>query len=115
VRVLGELEPCVGPNGNGPARYWRLPGAKGTVGVISPLTHTYCESCNRVRLTADGQLRLCLFGDHQIDLRTPLRQGATAEELGAIFREAIMGKPERHHLGLGQACSNLHALSQIGG
>lgn len=115
VRVLGELEPCTGPNGNGPARYWRLRGARGTVGVISPMTHTYCESCNRVRLTADGQLRLCLFGDQQIDLRTPVRQGATAAELGAIFREAIMGKPERHHLGLGQTCSNLHALSQIGG
>lgn len=115
VRVLGELEPCVGPNGNGPARYWRLPGARGTVGVISPMTHTYCESCNRVRLTADGQLRLCLFGDHQIDLRTPLRRGATVEDIADLFRNAVLRKPERHHLGLGQTCGSLHALSQIGG
>ncbi|MFL5617683.1 MAG: GTP 3',8-cyclase MoaA, partial [Gemmatimonadaceae bacterium] len=65
--AFGALEPVAGPaRGNGPAAYHRLPGAAGTVGVITPMTHTYCGSCNRVRLTADGRLRTCLFGDHEV-------------------------------------------------
>ena len=75
ICALGSLEPVVGPAGNGPARYVRLAGARGTIGFITPMTHTYCASCNRVRLTADGRLRTCLFGTHEVDLRTPLRAG----------------------------------------
>ena len=112
---LGGLEECSGPNGNGPARYYRIPGAMGTVGVISPMSHFYCESCNRVRLTADGRLRLCLFDDNEVDLRSPLRDGASTEEIAEIFRRAILTKPERHHLVVGQSNCNLRALSQIGG
>ncbi len=112
---LGTLESCSGPNGNGPARYFQLPGARGTIGVISPMSHFYCENCNRVRLTADGRLRLCLFSDQEIDLRTPLRDGATAEEIVALFHQAILTKPERHHLEVGRSNCNLRALSQIGG
>ncbi|HLI96937.1 MAG TPA: GTP 3',8-cyclase MoaA, partial [Candidatus Baltobacteraceae bacterium] len=77
VREIGDLRPVPGPGGNGPARYFAFDGAPGAVGVISPLSHDYCERCNRVRLTADGRLRLCLFGDYEIDLRGPLRSGAT--------------------------------------
>ncbi|HEU5175123.1 MAG TPA: GTP 3',8-cyclase MoaA, partial [Gemmatimonadaceae bacterium] len=62
VEALGRLAPVDGPVGNGPARYARLPGAKGTIGFITPMTHTFCDGCNRVRLTADGRLRTCLFG-----------------------------------------------------
>jgi cyclic pyranopterin phosphate synthase len=113
--AMGELEACSGPNGNGPARYYRLPGARGTVGVISPMSHYYCESCNRVRLTADGRLRLCLFSDQEVDLRTPLREGASTEEIVGLFQRAILTKPERHHLVVGQSNCNLRALSQIGG
>lgn len=112
---LGELEAVSGPNGSGPARYFRIPGGRGTVGVISPMSHFFCESCNRVRLTAEGQLRLCLFDDHEIDLRTPLREGATTGEIVAAFQQAILTKPERHHLEVGQSNCNLRALSQIGG
>src|SRR4051812_41430643 len=61
--------------GNGPAAYYKFDGGAGAVGVITPMTHTYCGSCNRVRLTADGRLRTCLCGNHEIDLRTPLRGG----------------------------------------
>ena len=65
IAELGTLTPDDGPaRGNGPAKYYRLPGAPGSVGVITPMTHTYCASCNRVRLTTDGRLRTCLFGDH---------------------------------------------------
>lgn len=115
INALGDLRPVAGPGGNGPARYYAFDGAAGSVGVISPLSHDYCETCNRVRLGADGRLRLCLFGDYEIDLRTPVRDGASHDDLAAIFRGAMYIKPERHHLELGQTASAMRALSEIGG
>lgn len=115
VSAIGDLQPSVGPGGNGPARYFAFPGAPGAVGVISPLSHDYCERCNRVRLTANGRLRLCLFGDHEIDLRTPLRAGASEAEIADLLRSAMLIKPERHHLRLGEAASRMRAFSEIGG
>ncbi len=115
VARIGELQPSAGPGGNGPARYFAFAGSAGAVGVISPLSHDYCERCNRVRLTADGRLRLCLFGDHEIDLRTPLREGASSEELASMLHAAMLIKPERHHLRLGEAASRMRAFSEIGG
>ena len=115
ISAIGELQPVLGPGGNGPARYFALPGAAGAIGVISPLSHDYCERCNRVRLTADGRLRLCLFGDHAFDLRSPLRKGATKDELASLLRSAMLIKPERHHLRLGEAASRMRAFSEIGG
>jgi cyclic pyranopterin phosphate synthase len=115
IREHGMLEPVPGPGGNGPARYFAFPGAPGAVGVISPLSHDYCETCNRVRLSADGRLRLCLFGDNEIDLRGPLREGAALDDLAGIFRGAMYVKPERHHLDLGKPASAMRAFSEIGG
>ncbi|MFQ5888768.1 MAG: GTP 3',8-cyclase MoaA [Gemmatimonadota bacterium] len=114
VAAIGHLRPASGPIGNGPARYYRFDGAQGTVGVITPLSHNYCDRCNRMRLTADGQLRTCLFGSHQVDLKTPLRR--TGNVLDAV-RTALAGKPERHWLRLGSAkgSGGLAALSQVGG
>jgi GTP 3',8-cyclase len=109
------LVPVGGPGGNGPARYFAFPGATGAVGVITPLSHEYCDSCNRVRLTADGRLRLCLFGDHAVDLRGPLRAGATAAELASLLRSAMLIKPQRHHLRLGESASRMRAFSEVGG
>jgi cyclic pyranopterin phosphate synthase len=112
VAELGPLTPSSGPaRGNGPATYYRLGDAPGTVGVITPMTHTYCASCNRVRLTADGRLRTCLFGDHEVDLRHPLRAGVP---LAPLFRMALAGKPREHQL-LALRVGGLHALSQVGG
>lgn len=112
IAALGALVRDAGPPlGNGPARYYRLAGGAGTVGVITPMTHTYCESCNRVRLTADGRLRTCLFGDHEVDLRTPLRAG---EPLAPYLRAALADKPEAHAL-LQRRVGGLRALSQVGG
>jgi cyclic pyranopterin phosphate synthase len=115
LRSLEEVAPLLstaGPErGNGPARYYRFAGAPGTVGVITPMSHTYCGSCNRVRLTADGRLRTCLFGDDEVDLRTPLRSGVPLEP---FFRAALDTKPKEHHL-LQMSIGGLRALSQVGG
>jgi cyclic pyranopterin phosphate synthase len=109
---LGRLTPGGGPaRGNGPAAYYKLDGASGSVGVITPMTHTYCASCNRVRLTADGRLRTCLFGNHEVDLRTPLRSGIA---LDPYFRQALAEKPKEHGL-LQMRVGGLRALSQVGG
>lgn len=115
IAASGDLRPVVAPSGNGPARYFAFPGAAGAVGVISPLSHDYCERCNRVRLTADGRLRLCLFGDNCVDLRTPLRAGATTAYLCNLLRSAMLIKPQRHHLRLGETASRMRAFSEIGG
>ncbi|MGD1067041.1 MAG: GTP 3',8-cyclase MoaA [Vulcanimicrobiaceae bacterium] len=115
VRALGDIRSVPNPHGNGPARTFAFDGAPGTVGVISPLAHDYCETCNRVRLSADGQLKLCLFGDHLIDLRTPLRAGGGQAEIERLLRASMHVKPERHHLALGETASQMRAFSEIGG
>ncbi len=114
IRAIEELRPDPGPRGNGPAVYYRFPGGAGTVGAITPLSHNYCERCNRMRLTADGKLRTCLFGDHEVDLKGPLRETGSID--GAVSA-ALAGKPKRHYLELGTAAGSggLAALSQVGG
>jgi len=110
--AIATLAPSAGPaKGNGPAAYYQWPGAAGTIGVITPMTHTYCAACNRVRLTADGRLRTCLFGNHEVDLRTPLRAG---EPLEPHFLQALANKPKEHEL-LQMKIGGLRALSQVGG
>src|SRR5689334_17483993 len=112
LKEISGVHPCASPaRGNGPARYYRLDGALGTIGLITPLSHTYCASCNRVRLTADGRLRTCLFGEHEVNLREPLRDGLPLEP---FFRMALAGKPKEHEL-LRMRVGGLRALSQIGG
>ena len=114
VGEIGALEPVAGPAGNGPARYFAFPGAAGTVGVITPMSHNYCGTCNRMRLTADGQLRPCLFGALQTNLRDPLRRG---DPLAPLIRDTLRIKPERHFLvqGSAEGSGGLLALSQVGG
>ena len=114
IRRMGDIEPVQGPAGNGPATYFRFPGAAGTVGVITPMSHNYCDRCNRMRLTADGQLRPCLFGALQTNLRDPLRAGA---DLVPLIEETLRIKPERHYLiqGSDEGSGGLVALSQTGG
>ena len=112
LEEIAPLEPAIGPaRGNGPARYFRFANARGTIGVITPMSHTYCGSCNRVRLTADGRLRTCLFGDDEVDLRSPLREGLPLEP---FFRSALSSKPKEHNL-LQMQVGGLRALSQVGG
>lgn len=112
VQRVGVLQRDSGPSrGNGPAVYHRFAGAPGTIGVITPMTHTYCSTCNRVRLTADGRLRTCLFGDHEVPLRDALRRG---EPLEPLFVKALAEKPKEHDL-LQMRVGGLRALSEVGG
>ena len=114
IENIDALEPVEGPFGNGPALYHKFPGAPGTIGVITPMSHNYCDRCNRMRLTADGQLRPCLFGSMQANLRDPLRAG---EDLVPHIVETLQTKPERHYLIQGSSAGSggLIALSQTGG
>jgi cyclic pyranopterin phosphate synthase len=114
IEQIESLEPVAGPFGNGPALYHKFPGAPGTIGVITPMSHNYCDRCNRMRLTADGQLRPCLFGSMQTNLRDPLRAG---EDLLPHIAETLRIKPERHNLIQGSdiGSGGLVALSQTGG
>ncbi|HRJ42777.1 MAG: GTP 3',8-cyclase MoaA [Caldilineaceae bacterium] len=97
-----------------PSRPFRIPGAVGTLGFISSVTEPFCQGCGRVRLTADGKLRLCLLRDDEADLLTPLRQGATFDEMRELMREAAFHKPWGHGLADGDFASN-RSMNQIGG
>jgi len=96
--TVAPLEQVVSQHTNGPARHFRWPDAKGIVGIISPISHHFCPSCNRIRLTADGKLRNCLFSDQEVDIKSPLRQGATDADLSQILGASIINKPEKHCL-----------------
>jgi len=83
---------------DGPSRYFRIPGLQTKVGFISPHSHNFCSSCNRVRVTAEGRLLLCLGNEHSVDLRAIIRANpGDIEPLKQAIRESMAIKPERHH------------------
>ncbi len=100
IETLGKLEQVTFlANGTeGPADIYRLSGGRGEIGLISAISHNFCSSCNRLRLTADGQLRTCLLADDETDLRGPLRSGCSDSELKEIIEGAIAKKPNRHKI-----------------
>ncbi len=98
------------PVGWGPARYFEFPGAQGTVGFISPLSRHFCSECNRLRVTADGKVRPCLFSDDEYDVRTPLREGDDGA-VRDVLLAALGAKPDEHHDKVGTE----RGMSQIGG
>lgn len=112
IASLGPLEP-VHSTGGGPAKYCRLPGAKGTIGFITAVSDHFCKGCNRLRLTSQGKLRPCLFSDEEINLITPIRQGATIAEVRRLIEDAARCKPRGHRLASGVRCEQ--SMSRIGG
>lgn len=114
VTRLGVLTP-VTVRKHGPARYFRFENAPGVLGFISPVTHHFCESCNRLRLTSDGKLRPCLFSEMEIDVKEGLRSGAPDSEIERLLRLAVVMKPEGHGLDSELSCNNLRPMSRIGG
>ena len=115
ISALGELEPVESRENDGPARHFRLPGAKGLLGFISPLTAHFCGTCNRLRLTADGKLRPCLFSESEIDLKTPMRAGCDDDELVRLLNVALSVKPEGHSMARGVQDIYRRTMSKIGG
>jgi cyclic pyranopterin phosphate synthase len=100
--------------GSGPARYYQVDDSALVLGFITPQSQHFCDSCNRVRLSVDGQLHLCLGQEHRVDLRALLRAGASDAELEAAIVQGIRNKPERHHFG--QADSQIiRPMSALGG
>ena len=112
---MGILAPIEKNPDDGPAERFRLVDAAGEIGFISALSHHFCGSCNRLRLTASGQLRPCLLSDHQLDLIGPLRNGATDEELATLFCCAVARKPSDHSLTSNEPSGITCQMSSIGG
>ena len=98
IKSIGNLQLDNKTESFGPAMLYSFPGAPGRVGFIAPVSRHFCGTCNRLRLTADGKLRTCLFSEKEIDIKGFLRKGAAKKELADIFRQAARSKPQRHHL-----------------
>lgn len=111
---LGPIFPLNGGELDGEARLYRIPGAEGTLGFISPVSNPYCGDCNRMRVTADGKIRLCLLSDGEINFKDMLRGGGTHEDLVALFQRAVSHKPWGHKLNEG-IHPEMRTMSQIGG
>jgi len=111
--IFGKLEP-IDWDGHNPARPYRLRGGRGTIGFISSVTEPFCAGCDRMRLSADGRLRLCLLRDDEVDLLAPMRAGASDDELRALMTRGVWNKPWGH--GLAQhVIAESRVMSQIGG
>lgn len=102
--------------GKNPAARWQFAdGAPGEIGLINAVTEPFCHSCNRVRLTSDGQLRTCLFSVGELDLKTPLRAGASDHDLEALIREAVWAKEAGHLINQPTFEKPVRSMSRIGG
>ncbi|NIN63132.1 MAG: GTP 3',8-cyclase MoaA [Anaerolineae bacterium] len=112
--ALGRLEPVRVSRGSGPARYYRLAGAHGSLGFITAISDHFCYQCNRMRLTADGQLRPCLLSDEEIDLRPALRHRGDVTGIKELLLRGVQSKPRQHPL-LDSPGPDKRTMSQIGG
>ncbi|WP_207891375.1 GTP 3',8-cyclase MoaA [Nocardioides jejuensis] len=110
-----RLDPASEPRGSAPAELWTVDGGPGTVGVIASVTRPFCGDCDRVRLTADGQIRNCLFAREESDLRTPLRAGASDEEIAGRWVAALRGKRAGHGIDDPTFLQPDRPMSAIGG
>lgn len=118
IRASYDLEPCGRERSSDTAFNYRVPGHLGTIGFITPMTNHFCASCNRLRLTSDGNLKNCLFGDGEVDLKGPLRRGASDEDLIALIQASILRK-KAHHGGsatyLTRSPENGRTMMEVGG
>jgi len=114
ISAVYPLEP-VGRERHGTSRRWRFADGQGEIGFISPVTEPFCGDCNRIRLTAEGELRTCLFSMTETDLREPLRTGASDADLEAIIRDAVWRKELKHHVNDAGFVQPERTMSRIGG
>lgn len=115
--ALGKLEPVVeGKDMSGPAKNYRLHGAKGMVGFISAISEHFCDTCNRIRLGADGRIKHCLFSESYIDFREPMRNGCDDSEIERLLVSVMDTKPEAHNIDMNAGSQKyLHSMTSIGG
>ncbi len=113
--ALGALVPVSAGNSGGPSSNFKIPGARGVIGFISPITRHFCESCRRLRLTADGKIRPCLLSDTEIDIKSPLRGGCSDAELERLLRLSLEVKPDRHYIDETSGALFQRTMSKIGG
>ncbi len=114
IQAVSPLAP-VDTSWPGPADYFRLAGARGLVGFISPMTRHFCATCNRLRLTSDGKLRPCLFSNREIDAKPALRRQASDCQIAKLLKLSIQWKPEGHAMDSRESSDHLKSMSQIGG
>jgi GTP 3',8-cyclase len=112
---LAPLIPVRSDHLDGPARIYRYEGARGSLGLISPISSHFCERCNRLRLTSEGKLRSCLFSDQEIDIRKILRAGGSDGALQEALLQATLSKPEGHPLSEQNSLNCHGSMSRIGG
>ena len=114
---FGTFEIVTEKRGNGPAKYYRNQNMKGCIGFISAISHEFCESCNRIRLTSSGFLKLCLHYNKGIDLKAPIRSGISDEDLKVLIYDTIWNKPLSHKFGHtnGEKDIEVKNMVQIGG
>jgi cyclic pyranopterin phosphate synthase len=110
-----ELHPAVSDNPSATAKRWVHADGRGEIGIIAPVSEPFCGHCNRIRLTADGKVRTCLFSVTEHDLRSLLRNGATDEELDRWLRGVVWQKEARHHIGEPEFVAPPRSMSCIGG
>lgn len=113
-QALGPLESLPVTNPSDEARYYKLEGAAGLLGFISPVSEPYCDGCNRMRLTADGRFHLCLLNDDELDVKAALRNGGGVESVAEILLRAVAAKPTGHRLAEGISTEQ-RRMFQIGG
>jgi len=110
-----DLRPVASDNPSATAKLWAFPDGRGEIGIIAPVSEPFCGHCNRIRLTADGKIRTCLFSVTEHDLRSHLRSGAGDEELGQWLKEVVWQKEARHHIGEPDFVPPTRSMSCIGG
>ena len=115
LTVLGALRPSVGPGGCGPARTFALDNARGTISIIGAVTQAFCASCNRLRLTATGQLRPCLDDTAAVNLKPALRPAIDDGQLAELIRQAVADKPEQHSMAQREVGSPRFCMAGVGG
>lgn len=115
ISTLGKIIPVSSDPLAGPARRFTLEGSKGEIGLIGALSYHFCENCNRLRLTADGKLRGCLFSDSETDIKEPLRNGANEQYILKLIEETIQNKPRSHGQAVWQPRKCSRSMNGIGG
>lgn len=111
LKRMPQLIPVIDSNKTGPAEYYQLPGARGQVGLINPISNHFCSECNRIRITTDGKIKPCLHSDYEIDIMTHRKKGESYQQ---ILLQAINEKPEKHHINEHEK-QVLRNMNEIGG